>query len=482
MTNDNLPNQDPAHNADGPKPEPGAAPEERQARVAEARAALEDLHHPGRYLGPPAQTAVAFGLNDEECLAVITDWRAAHGIPTDRARCLLMIQRARREAERDARRTAPETPVPDGDYIASTANDPPKLQYPTGSVGLDVKTGGGLKSGQPTLLIGPTGAGKTAEAQNIAVNAARAGTPVVFIECELTKKMTVQRYAAIASGGDVTIRDLEFGDARRTAVTVSKLLKGLPLYTFSLADMEDVDDPIAFVEARAKEVEALTKRKPLVIVDYLQDFARTSEEAVRMTVGALSRKIRIVATRNNWAILVLSSTSRNNYLRSDKPISLEPEDYKAFAKESGDLEFDAGHLLVLITMPREEGKATRDAFIMSAKERGGESGAVGFVFDGATGIFREDPKALERIQQRSAATQSRAHADKREAILAAVAGGAKTKSGIFAIVKGSKPQVFKRIAELIAAGDLVDHGLMAGGITIGAAKVATPAPSNDNAA
>jgi replicative DNA helicase len=427
--------------------------------MADARAAIEDLHKPDAYLGAPVKTVLSFGLTDDEAFVVISEWRSAHGKATDKDRFSTIITRARQE---NASKQA-ESPVTDAEYIATTASDPPKAHYPSGFTTLDRKLGGGLKSGQSTVLIGATGSGKTAAAQNVAINVARAGTPVVLIGSELTRKMNVQRAAAIASNRP--IRELEFGDPAESAAKVAMALKGLPIYTWSTADIDDVADPAGFVEAKAKAVEALTGTKPLVIMDYLQDYARVSDESVRMTVGSLSKKLRLVAVRNNWASLVVSSTSRANHLKSDgKPISLEPEDYKTFAKESGDIEYDAGQVLVLITMPREEGTLTRDAFIMSAKDRGGESGPVGFTFDGSTGIFREEPSALDRIVARSESTQSRAQSGKEDKIRAAVLGGAASRPAIYMMVRGNKQVIYKTINSMIAAGVLreIDRKIVVG--------------------
>lgn len=413
--------------------------------------------------GTPETKPAALVISTAELLpfevATVRDlWAELGSLAETNPKELVRIARSTlRETKR--RKSAPTEDVAittEAEFILSTKNDPPTRIYPTGFAALDGALGGGLKSAEQAILIGGTGAGKTAKAQNIAIAIARSGTPVVWISSELTRKMNALRLAAIASGGTIDIPSLQFGIG--SGEKAYQFLKDLPLYAFSLADQETPSDPVGFIEQRVKDVEKHTGKRPVVILDYLQDLARTDDEKVRMAVGAVSRRFRLMATINDWAVLLVSSTSRANHLRSDKPISFEYVDYQTYAKESGDVEYDAAVLMVLITMPQADPTQPKDCFLMLSKNRGGTNGAIGFTFMGKTGIFTQDDSALDRIKAIGRAAETSKKENRvgatREKIRSAVASGPKSRVAILSVVRGNRKAFHSTINAMIADGDL----------------------------
>ncbi len=72
--------------------------------------------------------------------------------------------------------------------------------YPTGFTPLDTYLGGGLRSGELTLLGGPQGLGKTTMALQIARNAAIAGHDVVYFSFEHDEMNLLTRLVALEAG------------------------------------------------------------------------------------------------------------------------------------------------------------------------------------------------------------------------------------------------------------------------------------------
>jgi hypothetical protein len=174
----------------------------------------------------------------------------------------------------------------------------------------------------------------------------------------------------------------------------------------------------------------ITGEPPLVIIDYLQDLNRSDVQHVRQGVAEVSRRIRRIATKHAVAILVLSSTSRMNHLKSGVPISLEPNDYMTSAKESGNTEYDASTVMFLLTLPRTDPETRyRDAALLIAKTRGGSTGIVGMRLDTKTTRWTEDPSALDRIAQVSKAADEGKKADQIDLMLGLIRTGTRTTDG-----------------------------------------------------
>jgi predicted ATP-dependent serine protease len=71
--------------------------------------------------------------------------------------------------------------------------------WPTGFVPLDGQLGGGLRVGEPTLIGGPQGLGKTTWAIQAARNVARSGGRVLYFSYEHEQLMFLERLIALAA-------------------------------------------------------------------------------------------------------------------------------------------------------------------------------------------------------------------------------------------------------------------------------------------
>jgi len=248
--------------------------------------------------------------------------------------------------------------------------------------------GGGLWPGELVALNGATGSGKSQAALQIAECAARAGKAVLYIALEMSELDALCRIGALITGLVNTTYGSEY-------VSWSTLWKG------GYSEREDI---IAAVEAKLEEYadlrlmvhcaepgkfgpqeleHLLEQSKPdLVIIDYMQLVGKNEDyKDTRNRISEVVYRARTLASKNNLAVMVVSSIARDKYtevknyadiaLGSDdnKKKALYPGQLIGVAKESGEVEFATGFNLVLHTDYNE-----KKAVIIAAKVRVGQTG------------------------------------------------------------------------------------------------------------
>lgn len=346
--------------------------------------------------------------------------------------------------------------------ILATLDEPPQDVFSTGFLSIDALIEG-IKAGELFLIAAPTGSGKTFLVLLFAVDLASKGQPVLVVETELRSRAITARLAALRAKGrlgnpNAILRD-RTKDLQKKAAAA---LHGLPIYVRSFADHDDDGDPIEQIEKWIDEVIAATGKAPVVFIDYMQDLNKAEEKFVRQGVSAVSKKLRLLATRRNLALVALSSTARANHMKSDSKISLDPIDYVTTPKESGNGEYDAAAGGFLLTLPKESIESThRDAAFIVWKTRGGELGVVGLKLDTSVGLFTEDPGALKRIEKRSANTTKAKAGEQLDAIVAVLRKGGNTGKTRTLVRKerGINQNSFTANVDLlIASGRVCDEG------------------------
>lgn len=270
----------------------------------------------------------------------------------------------------------------------------------SGFPSLDALTSG-LQPGWYYVLGARTGVGKTAFAENIALNVARGGGRVLFVTAEMTPAELVQRAFSIA--GQVSFAKWftpeampskeEMHNAAEAAKRVKRIIDG--------AGMDFVDVAGRSVEAVADAIRAAHRREPLalVIVDYLQLLHSDTQRAQATEVdnlAAVSRSLRDLAKALGVPVLAVAQLNRDCTKNNRAPVVSD-------LKGSGQIEQDAN---VILLLHREEvgmsPEATDDeqegvrgvAQIIVAKNRAGRTGAINMRFAGATYTFQES--AVER--------------------------------------------------------------------------------------
>ncbi|MEY2668007.1 MAG: hypothetical protein RJA59_645 [Pseudomonadota bacterium] len=269
------------------------------------------------------------------------------------------------------------------------------LQTPWPS--LNAILGGGLWPGLH-ILTGTTGSGKTQLALQVALNAARRNTPVLYVGLELGPEEIATRLLALVlgeQGGPAPMwSDLYLGKdagamqrAREQAVPV---LATLPLRV-------EIGDAGAWtasdLDRRVSVIRRLTGKAPLIVLDYLQLVGNEEpRQDLREGIRAAAIKARNVA-RRGATVLLLSSVSRENakLLRpatgkdAEKAEVLGQGDASrlvGLGKESGEIEFSADTVIALGTEAFSPGQTP--CHLAAAKVRAGMPGWVSLVFDGTS--------------------------------------------------------------------------------------------------
>jgi replicative DNA helicase len=337
-------------------------------------------------------------------LLALAQWRVAVKAGRDLAR---MADRAGKEtpqvalerierAARDMRKCAPAATTR---YAPSTAAEiapallakvqewiatAPSMGLPTGLSGLDRATGG-LPTGL-TMLAGGPGGGKTSFAWQVCQHVARQpGHCALYVSFEnATESLALKGAASIAGLDTRLIRSGEldrdqrqrFSAALAAWVERSERLSILPGHT-SLT-VEQIRD---YAEELKRQCGA---RKMLVVVDYLQQMAKTCDQfrdlgTVRDRVEVLGPRLRAeIASTLDCSVLAISSTRRGEPKNSNTTGYENPQIDNL--KESGDLEFQAD--LILLLGEYHKGQRSHDmppnkgVDVLVGKNREGEANTI----------------------------------------------------------------------------------------------------------
>ncbi len=193
----------------------------------------------------------------------------------------------------------------------------------------------GFRGGDLVILAARPGVGKTSFALNLAVNAAKAGTTVVFLSLEMSASQLTQRI--LCSEARVNLGNVRSGRMQEAdwmaIMEASQTLYPLNLY---------IDDSpgLSILELRAKARRELRDvENGLIVVDYLQlmqppKSRRDGNRAVE--VAEISRGLKILAKEMNMPVIALSQLSRAVEQRggNKRPVLSD-------LRESGSIEQDA---------------------------------------------------------------------------------------------------------------------------------------------
>lgn len=176
---------------------------------------------------------------------------------------------------------------------------------PTGFTEVD-KLFRGLRGGDLIILAARPGAGKTTFALNVATNAAKSGTTVLFFSLEMGGNDITQRI--LCSEARVSLHQFRQGSLQEgdqdAIMNAADALSGLELY---IDDTPDLSVPEMRAEARHL---LRDKRKGLIIVDYLQiipplpncrDVSRVAE------LAQISCGLKVLAKEMGIPVLALSN-------------------------------------------------------------------------------------------------------------------------------------------------------------------------------
>lgn len=300
--------------------------------------------------------------------------------------------KAMREALGLAERSAPMHEGMDQFAVQNIAVRPvqPIVHYPTGLPWLDHLLGGGLATRQLQILASKPGAGKTALTLFLARQIAMQ-VPVLLISTETENAEIVSRLVAHII--PIPWRDMLVHP--QPNATVAQVLAGVQIYVLDPEDLPtDLIGKFDKLTDLFDQIEQTTGQTPIVVVDYLQELVRGAAEAEkRSATSGVSLMLKVFARRRNCAVLAVSSVGRVGYGTAAKKAGEQedPTAFLAYAKESGDIDYDAGTVLY-IDMSDElttdsVGVRAREGRIAVAKCRHGMVGFVPVTYQPARGIF-----------------------------------------------------------------------------------------------
>lgn len=231
----------------------------------------------------------------------------------------------------------------------------------------------GLDAGSVCVIAARPSVGKTALAVNIAANVARAGVNVLIFSLEMGAGQLIQRMIYSASGVE---KQRVLAGHYGPEVLTSKLRDAVGQSYFQ--NIHIVDSRRATHFDLCTQAKAFKREHPLglVVVDYLQLLSPSNPRAGRESqVAEASREIKILAEQAGCPVLLLSQLNRAAEEAGEPSL--------AHLRESGAIEQDAD---IVVLLSRGEGEVIRANV---AKNRNGQTGTTGLMFDRSTQTFRD---------------------------------------------------------------------------------------------
>jgi replicative DNA helicase len=280
--------------------------------------------------------------------------------------------------------------------------------------GLSEALGGGFWGGTTTALVGDTGCGKTQWALQVALGAAARGVPVCYVASEPGVDQVAPRLLALKTGQKWS--DLYVGrtdpaamEAIRAAHTAA--LKALPFHLLPGTASRPGEPGSRKVAEwmRRRYPQPAPGRRPLLIV---QDFVELvtggrDQDEFNELMGRVAQEARQAAHEHDVALLIVSSTSREQRLNDDDSIGIHherrqprglgrgnPARLLLTGKNAGDMERESDTVLVLAHDPDQRGDLPapwRRVWCAVAKNRSGSRAWCALRFNGA--LFEEDAEA-----------------------------------------------------------------------------------------
>ena len=237
---------------------------------------------------------------------------------------------------------------------------------------------GGLDRGRMSVMLAAPGAGKTTLSNQVAHTIAASGAPVVYVSFENSADDLVLKQIARIAGKSAS-------DIRRGLVAPADLQvayetfqRGAGQQLFYVAGTSATS--IASLRAAIAQVQRRhPETYPVVVIDFLQRLATTSMvvgrgsglDDMRGRVGIIAQQLRELANDTGAHVWAISSTNRAAYNTEKATPTL------ASARESGDVEFAADHVLTLAPGKGDGLSMTTDPFVLGVvKNRHGETGSV----------------------------------------------------------------------------------------------------------
>ena len=253
---------------------------------------------------------------------------------------------------------------------ARSGGAPDHETVPTGFASLDKVLAGGLRRRDLVVLAGDVGSGKSALGLGIAIRAAAAGTPTLFLSGEMSPGRVLERALALEAKASVDeLRQGGLEEVARAAVGAAAVrLRDIPLLIRPLlgADADEILMALDIVPPRR-----------LVVVDSLQLTAPPRPAArLEERVALAVRALKALAVEKDVAVLATAQLPGLRRGRPDPRPTLDDLGGLGAIKQNAD---------VVLTIFREEmyrpGQGVEGAAeLILAKNRNGPTGFVDLYF------------------------------------------------------------------------------------------------------
>ena len=271
--------------------------------------------------------------------------------------------------------------------LANRARDGELTGLSTGFEKLDEITLG-LQKDNLIILAARPAMGKSAFAMNIAINAAtnnikETGEPisVALFSLEMSQEQIVQRMTAAQAR--VNLTNIQKGTlTQKEMLLVESANDDLAALNVYFCDQGTVT--VADIRAKCRKQKA-SGGLDLVIIDYLQLINGSSKGGNRQEeVGNISRSLKQMARELGVPVIALSQVSRKLEDREDKRPNMSD------LRESGSIEQDADIIMFLYRegyYNKNTEKVSNLTELIIAKNRGGVTGTIEFLFQGEYQLF-----------------------------------------------------------------------------------------------
>jgi replicative DNA helicase len=276
------------------------------------------------------------------------------------------------------------------DHLHSQKNPSDVTGVPTGYTKLDEMTSG-LQGGDLIIVAGRPSMGKTALALNIAEHVAvENGLPVAIFSMEMSaSQLATRMLGSIARVDQHKMRTGRINDKEWSDLTDAMAkLHETPIYIDESGALTALE-----VRARARRLKREYSKLGLVMIDYLQLMAASSQGENRATeISEISRSLKAMAKELDCPVIALSQLNRALEQRPNKRPQM------ADLRESGAIEQDADIILAIyrdeVYNPESPEKGTAEINIL--KQRNGPIGPVTLTFLGQFTRFENfaDPRSF----------------------------------------------------------------------------------------
>lgn len=245
----------------------------------------------------------------------------------------------------------------------------------------------GLHSKKLTIIAARTSNGKSAMALQLAYDTASQGISTLFVSLEMYEEDVIERLFCLERRvSNECLRSGKFAEVEKDWDDFKKNVEEMP---FVITDMLGKD---------WKEIDAylqnLTIKPRVIIIDHLQEARGALSLNQKEVIDEYLKTLRIMAIRDNFALIICSQINRAAQGQSSK----EPQLHNL--KNSGYIE-EGADIVILLHWPWHATKSgDKSNYIINvAKNRNGRTGWINVKYKPEYYLFYEEPESVKEEKE-----------------------------------------------------------------------------------